>query len=166
MSAGLICCEVEHLHQELNGSQSFSWSGQWHQTPSFNLGLSHCTDDIHNDGLFEDRFIAKWIYGCKVKEKINFTGFVFLHFVGWGFSCLSPPPPTTTTLAPTGPVSFHCPPKSWLFIGHDTYTGAGHLDIGTSLSSLPCGLEDSTGRMMTKLAGGQQIAASKYPWWD
>ena len=162
MSAGLICCEVEHLHQGLNGSQSFSWSGQWHQTPSFNLGLSHCTDGIHDDGLFEDRFIAKRKYGCEVRAKINFTQVLS--------SC--------TLLVGVSPVCHlhHRPPPPWLLlvpyhsivilkVDTQTHTGAGQLDIGTSLSSLPCGLEGSTGRMMTKLAGGQQIAATKYPWW-
>ena len=102
MSAGLICCEVEHLHQELNGSQSFSWSGQWHQTPSFNLGLSHCTDGIHDDGLFEDRFIAKRKYGCEVRAKINFTQVLS--------SC--------TLLVGVSPVCHlhHRPPPPWLLL--------------------------------------------------
>ena len=102
MSAGLICCEVEHLHQGLNGSQSFSWSGQWHQTPSFNLGLSHCTDGIHDDGLFEDRFIAKRKYGCEVRAKINFTQVLS--------SC--------TLLVGVSPVCHlhHRPPPPWLLL--------------------------------------------------
>ena len=45
-------------------------------------------------------------------------------------------------------------------------SGAGQLDAGTSLTSQPCGLEDSGSArgVMTKLAGGQAIAATKFPW--
>jgi len=75
-------------------------------------------------------------------------GFLLNCLVGIVFSCLAPPHPitTTTTLAPNG---------------------AGQLDAGTSLTSQPCGLEDSGSArgVMTKLAGGQAIAATKFPWY-
>ena len=47
--------------------------------------------------------------------------------------------------------------------------GTGKLDAGTSLSSLPCGLDVSTATAtatanLNRMLGGQQIAATKYPW--
>lgn len=46
--------------------------------------------------------------------------------------------------------------------------GTGKLDAGTSLSSLPCGLDHASTAPPTNLnrmLGGQQIAATKYPWY-